>query len=400
MNGCNLKQLYESLGPRQCVGRLKEALGKGLLKPEQFSIRELAESFCGHNWVSRLNPKNLDRFSQVDVLEAGEAVDVTAFANITGQLLYSKIHEGWEQDGMIGDQLFETVSTQFDGEKIPGIGRIVDEGDDIRPGEPYPEAGFSEQYWETPSTKKIGEVVSVTKEAIYFDRTSLILKRAAEVGERVRFRKEKKQLACVAGITVTFPGGRTFNGNNHKWKGTTYNTYATAANAIGINSQASTELVDWTDVNEAEQLFNNLLDPDTGNPILIAPDTLIVMPPYLHTARRIQSATEVRVGDGASASTQTISSNPVTIKNVLSSRLLYKLIQDSGVTASNAKKWWFYGAPKKAFWYMENWPFTVVQAPLNSEKDFEQDIVLRWKASERGIPYVADPRCMTKMYDA
>ena len=33
---------------------------------------------------------------------------------------------------------------------------------------------------------------------------------------------------------------------------------------------------------------------------------------------------------------------------------------------------------------MENWPITVVQAPVNSEAEFIQDIVVRFKASERG----------------
>ena len=35
---------------------------------------------------------------------------------------------------------------------------------------------------------------------------------------------------------------------------------------------------------------------------------------------------------------------------------------------------------------MENWPITVTQSPPNSEADFSQDIVVRYKASERGPP--------------
>ena len=37
---------------------------------------------------------------------------------------------------------------------------------------------------------------------------------------------------------------------------------------------------------------------------------------------------------------------------------------------------------------MENWPITVTQAPSNSEAEFNQDIVLRFKASERGAAAV------------
>ena len=41
---------------------------------------------------------------------------------------------------------------------------------------------------------------------------------------------------------------------------------------------------------------------------------------------------------------------------------------------------------------MENWPITVVQAPTNSEAEFTQDIVVRFKASERGTAAIMEPR--------
>jgi hypothetical protein len=41
---------------------------------------------------------------------------------------------------------------------------------------------------------------------------------------------------------------------------------------------------------------------------------------------------------------------------------------------------------------MENWPITVVQAPVNSEAEFTHDVPFRWKASERGTAAVLDPR--------
>ena len=61
----------------------------------------------------------------------------------------------------------------------------------------------------------------VTREAIFFDRTHLVLQRAAEVGEVLGLNKEKRLLDLVIGAT-----------NNYKWKGTAYNTYyATRATA-------------------------------------------------------------------------------------------------------------------------------------------------------------------------
>lgn len=404
INGASIRGIWESVGPEECLERLGALLLSRRVNANDFSLREIAEAFCGPEWVRRLSPRNTSRYAHLSLREAGEGVDVTAFSNITGQIVYSEIHQGWDQAGLIGDQLFTTRPTAFDGEKIPGVGLISKEGADIRPGMPYPEAGLSEHYWETPSTTKQGEIVSVTKEAVYFDRTALVTERARGVGKRLRYRKEKKQLAVYAGITVTLDGGANFNGNNHKWNGTSYNTYATTTNAIGINSKASTPLTDWEDINVAEQLFNELTDPDTGNPIEVMPNTLVVMPARLYVAKRIQTATSVRSttpGYATSGSpVVTESDNPVTISKVLTSKLLRKLIVDSGVSAANADDWWFYGDPKQAFLYLENWPLTVVQAPPNSTAEFERDIVDRWKASERGTPYSKDPRYNVKMYNA
>jgi hypothetical protein len=407
--GQNLKSLYESLGPRQCVGKLSKLLKSGEIRPDDFSLRELAEAFCGEKWVHKLNEANVSSRGGFDVMEAGDAVDVSAFSNITGQIVYSKIHQGWNEVDAIGDELFETVKTNFDGEKIPGIGKISKDGYKVLPGQPYPELGFGEHYWQTPSTVKTGMIVSVTKEAIFFDRTSLILKRASEVGERLRYHKEKRQLAVYAGITITEDDGTSFaGGSSHVWNGNTYNTYSTSTQTNGVdniypNAVSGNVLADWTDIEAVWLLYQNQLAPDTGLPLTIRPDTLVVMPNYFFTAKRIASATEIRSGDiTTSPGTQTLSGNPLNgfLAKVLQSQLLYQLVVGSGVSAANAAKWFFYGQPKKAFWYMENWPLTVVQAPAQNTAEFERDVVARYKASERGVPWCADPRFNAKSYDS
>ncbi len=72
------------------------------------------------------------------------------------------------------------------------------------------------------------------------------------------------------------------------------------------------------------------------------------------------------------------------------SRLMYRRLLAAGV--SSPEKVWLLGDFKKAFAYMENWPITVTQAPQNSEAEFTQDIVVRFKASERGAAAVLNPR--------
>lgn len=381
LNYRELKRRYELDGADSTVEHLSESLREGHLKAEDFSIRDLAESLVpsGNQWVRMLDPRSS---GSVSLMEAGEGVDVSAFLNITGQVIYAKILEAYNQEAFVVSRLVQHIPTRMDGEKIPGIGRIADGVDEIGPGMPYPNLGFGEDYIETPSTSKRGFIVPVTKEAIFFDRTHLILSRAAEVGEVLGLNKEKRLIDLAIGVT-----------NNYKPKGVSQQTFATSGS--WINELAGNELVDWTNVDAAEQLFAEMSDPNTGEPILVNGTTVLVMPAYRHAAHRVFNAAEITY-TGASSPTATTAANPLGNYRVEESRLAYRRIVASGVVADDAKKWWLVGDFRKAFAYMENWPITVTQAPVNSEADFNNDIVLRFKASERGAAAVLNPRYIVK----
>ena len=372
-----LRRRYELDGAERTVEHLSEALTKGHLRPDDFSLRDLAEGLIpdGHHWVRMLDPRSA---GSVPLAEAAEGVDVTAFLNVTGQVIYAKILESYQQEAFVVSKLVDTIPTRLDGEKIPGAGGIGDEATEIHPGMPYPQVGFGEDYIETPATTKHGLIVPVTKEAIFFDRTNLVLSRAAEVGEVLGLNKEKRLLDLVLGVT-----------NNYKWKGTAYDTYQ--ATSPWSNVITDNALVDWTSVDTAEQLFAEILDPNTGEPVLAEPNTVLVMPAYRHAAYRIFKASEVSAATSDS-SLVTTSANPLRGYTVAHSRLAYRRLLAAGESAGDAKKCWFLGDFKKAFAYMENWPITVTQSPLGSEADFSQDILIRFKASERGAAAVLNPR--------
>jgi hypothetical protein len=381
LNYRELRRRFELDGTDKTVGHLSEALAEGHLKSEDFSIRDLAEALVpdGREWVRMLDPRSA---GSVSVLEGGDGIDVSAFLNVTGQVIHSKIIDAYNQEAFVVSKLVDSIPTRLDGEKIPGIGRISDQVEEVGPGMPYPHLGFGEDYIETPSTTKRGFIVPVTKEAIFFDRTHLILSRAAEVGEILGLNKEKRLIDLVIGAT-----------NNYKWKGTGYNTYQTSS--PWVNSISGNELVDWANVDAAEQLFADILDPNTGEPVLIRGTTLLVMPAYRHAANRIVNATQLTFSADGSP-TATFAPNPLSSFRVFDSRLAYRRIVATGVAAADAKKWWFVGDFRRAFAYMENWPITVTQAPLGSEAEFNNDIVLRFKASERGAAAVLNPRYVVK----
>jgi hypothetical protein len=375
--------MYRQDGPERTVRHLQEALTAGDLKPEDFSLRELAEATLSPERVRQMDPRQ----GGASLLEAGDGVDVSAFSNITGQVVQSKILEAYNQEAFVLSQLVETIPTRLDGEIIPGIGRISDDVAEVQPGMPYQSLGFSEDYIETPQTTKRGFIVPVTKEAIFFDRTHLVLQRAAEVGEVLGLNKEKRLIDLLIGST-----------NNYKWKGAAYNTYGSGKGGASTGPWANTmteELVDWTDVDAAEQLFAEILDPNTGEPVLIQATTVLVMPAYRHAAHRIFNAAEIKYASTGAATT-TVAANPLGNYTVVESRLAYRRLMAAGHDAAAAKKWWFIGDFRKAFAYMENWPITVTQSGPGSEAEFNQDIVVRFKASERGAAAVINPRFVVR----
>ncbi len=379
-----LKRMYEQNGPEKTVRHLQEALEQGELKPEDFSIRELAEATLSAERVRQMDPRQ----GGACLLEASDGVDATAFSNITGQVVQAKILEAYTQDAFALSRLVDTIPTRLDGERIPGVGRVSDDVAEVRPGMPYPNLGFAEDYIDTPQTTKRGFIVPITKEAVFFDRTHLILQRAAEVGEVLGLNKEKRLIDLLIGAT-----------NNFKWRGVAYNTYSTAGTGVAPDGDwcnaMTEELVDWTDVDAAEQLFADILDPNTGEPVLIQATTVLVMPAYRHAAHRVFNAAEVNY-NSAGSSTTTVAANPLGNYKVVESRLAYRRIMAAGQAAEDAKKWWFIGDFRKAFAYMENWPITVTRSPNNREAEFNQDIVVRFKASERGAAAVINPRYVVK----
>jgi hypothetical protein len=379
-----LKRMYDTSGPEKTVRHLQEALQQGDLRPEDFSIRELAEATLSPERVRQMDP----RHGGACLLEAGGGVDVTAFSNITGQIIQSRILEAYNQEAFVLSKLVETIPTRLDGERIPGVGRISDNVAEVQPGMPYPSLGFGEDYIDTPQTAKHGFIVPVTKEAIFFDRTHLILQRAAEVGEVLGLNKEKRLLDLLIGAA-----------NNYVWKGAAYNTYSatgtgTAPDGNWINVLTE-ELVDWTDVDAAEQLFAGILDPNTDEPVLVQATTALVTPAYRHAAHRIFNAAEIQY-TASGSSTMTVAANPLGNYTVVESRLAYRRLVAAGYSAAAAKKYWFIGDFRRALAYMENWPITVVQSPAGSEADFNQDIAVRYKASERGAAAVINPRYVVK----
>ena len=385
-----IKSDYDKLrkeGREQLVfDALESNIEDGSIKPREFNIKEcFLETVEGGSEMLR----SWSRGHEVNLMEAGNPTD--AFGRITERVIRGEVMEGSQDPAFLGDQLITTRPTDaYDGERLPGMTRLGNASEEVGIGQPFPETTFTEDYIDLPATVKKGNIVSLAKEHIMADRTALLLDRAREVGYWLGYDKELRIMNCVTGSD-----GATYKRRER-----------TAASVYGDNSgshdwdnlAASNALYDWTDIEAAELLFDAMTDPNTGEPILLMPNVILVPTALKHTARRIVSATQIEHVSGLfdnDAATgnednrlRTQSANTLDAYTILSSQLVKK------VTTSAST--WYIGDPKRAFQYRENWPVTVAQQGAGSESEFTKDIVMRFKASERGVCVPIEPRFMVK----
>ena len=382
LNYRQLKADYDLLRKERREGELfdtlESAIEDGDIKSRDFNVRECwEETVEGGSEVIRA----WRRGHESNIMEAG-GNPTDAFGRITERIIRGEVLESFADPAFVGDQVCTTRSTDaYDGERLPGMTRLGDASEEVGIGQPFPETTFTEDYIDLPATVKKGNIVSLAKEHVMADQTGLLLDRAAEVGYWLGYNKENRILGCVLGTDGSLYKRRERIGvqvydvstGDHDWVNTNANAF-----------------VDWTSIQTAEVLFDNMVDPNTGEPILIIADTLIMPTGLKHDARRVVNATNVTHQDRTVTTDRvgTDSANPLDPYNIVSSTLI------AAVTTNQTT--WFIGQPKRAFQYRENWPVTVSQQGAGSDDEFARDIVMKFKASERGVCVPVEPRYMIK----
>jgi hypothetical protein len=369
MNGVALKQLVESEGVGPVCNKLKTLLASGEVKPSDFSIKELWESLVGPCGQTLEFAQRAEGFVQMS--EA--AVDSTAFADITGQVLTGQVLEAYNMVGYIGDSLFTVRPSRQRTERTPGF-VLQDETDEVNEAEPYPESGLRDRYVSFTSGKKRGVLLSITEESIFFDETGVLLDRASGIGEFIRLDRETRMLNVFTGTT-----------NNYYPDGTATTIY----HADNSNLTTGNGLVDWTDIDACMQTMAAQTSPE-GKKIIVPVNTIVVPWALRATALRIIGATEIRqtsATSGAGSLIQTNGPNLVSSLVGATPRLVSSPLVDgySGTA-------WYLGAPKRAFLYREHWPFQSFRRRRETEDGWTKDIVEQFKFREWGTAHCRDHR--------
>lgn len=380
-----LRRQCELNGTTATVRHLHEALEKKHVRADDFSFRDLACAFMSEEWVRNLHPKS-GRFRYPT--EISESVRYSDFSDITGQIVFSKILEGYQDEQFAFQKEIPVVNTDIqDMEKIPGLGHIGDESLTVMEGEPYPDVGFSQDYIEVAAKTKRGMIVSLTKEAIFGDKTGLILPRVRKLGVYQGLNLEKR---CIDAVIDENAGAvsAVLGGHRYHWKGTSYATYQTSTPYDNVTT--SNGLLDWTDVENALLTIQAITDPFTGEPVSIMARDIIVTPQNYMTALRILNATDVRnhtTGYPTSGNVVEYSAaNPVSGMGfrVISSQLLAS-------RAATDTDWWI-GDLKGAVNRFVNWDIQTEEAGPNHPDAFRRDVVMQVKVAVKDAVSVIEPR--------
>lgn len=407
------------------------------LRPDEFSLQEMAEAIVGPAWRIFFNPTDqgsLNGFMRHKMLcesqypgdpralmeatgigvDPSAFLDINAFTSVTGGLIEVKILENFKSPEFIADYLAPAEPTKLNGQKIINAARIGAKGLRRNPNEPHARAQFGERYVTTPATRENALAVDITKEAVFYDLGTDLMRVAGDVGEWLGFQKDLDVIDCFIGVSSGVSGGSTTLANNFNYKGTAYTMYSATAQLGYTNQLAANGLTDWTSIESSWKQFVRATDPETSTRIYVRPDTILVNPAKVATAELICNAmrTERRT---AGSSTQSTAATlqiadtpgvPDIIKNlqVIWSPLVEQRCTDSGLaypgsggynglnlSQSNADLYWWHFQRGRPLKWMQNWPLTTWQFSGGQYEMLDKGIIATYGANERGVAAVVSP---------
>ena len=380
-----------SYGAEGTAKVLIEGLKRKDIRPDDFSVRSLFEALVPNGREIIQDGMTGGGFSTSanDLLEAG-VVTSSGFSRITGQIVYAKTLEYYEDEEYVFTKLIPEIMTpgNLDMEKIAGVSGVGNEVEVVGENAPYPGAGPVEDYIHAPAVKKRGQKVALTWEAVFSDRTGQLLQRAAEVGKFLGYDKETRIIDCIVDENAGAVSAAT-GGHRYFWRDTSYATYQTTS--PWDNVTASNAMVDWSDFEAAELTLSRIVDPNTGLPILIRPTHVFVTKQLEYTARYIISSTSLAINTGGYATSGT--PTRYELANFLPK---YTLVTSRILETRMATDTDWYLCNPKAWAYRVTIPLETIQAPDSHPDNFDRDVVQQWKCREMGAAFTMDPRLVTE----
>jgi len=364
-----LREHVENYGPQVMAERLVEGLTSGDLPWQRFSLRRMWEGFIGDvdDVPAIIRSGGLGASPLVEQVRAG------AFSDVTGHVLINRVLEGYNSYPSQLSKLVTSYPSDQRTETIVGF-TAGDGPADVPEGEEYPLSTMSDRAVEPPEPNKRGFAIPLTFEAVKFDQTGQVTSRAQANGNKIAEDREKHGIYSItdqAGYKCFYPkvGG----------KGTQTDLYRTAAAGAAwynksVTKSGTKDLTDWTDIQEAWLLFADMVD-ENGDPITVAPTTLLVPLALLPTAAQIVNATELRKSTDTAANIS-VSANAVMQAMGLGGITIVPSVYLDAIDAAD----WYIGDPKREFLERVIIPTGVEQVAGDPRRDIVTMFIARRKS--------------------
>lgn len=319
-----------------------------------------------------------------DAIGNQRAVTTAAFPILVGTTVVKAVNDAYEAVPVIGDQL---VTELEDSKAVTVIARIAADNKDqdrVKEGDDFPEVSVTEDTVEIGEWRN-GRILRITAEAIERNDLANIVERVNFLGDYAAKFVEKHTLKLVtdlhgSGSSAAAPYAYRPSGSGTAMFSATANTPGTRAPS-GTRYE-SNALADETDLTNARTRLKAMRD-DSGDPILIDPNALIVLVPeaLIETAYKIKNSELLPSAATWAVSTWGPKGQWAGWKPMVSNYL--------DLWSTNA---WYMGDPQKQFrrkWGLRMEYVTLgenTQAYLNSRIAFQARIA--WNCHIGAVDYV------------
>lgn len=261
------------LGYNVAANKIASLIEEKKLKPEDFSVREMYRTLVDPNMELQI----------ASAQAVTEAIQSSAFPNITTKVMTAAVIPAFELATTNVDMLISEDNAYHTGTNdVPGFS-AADVPRRRNEGFPYKETGLGEKYVSI-DTADIGQIIDITRETIFNDRTGQLLNRARNIGEylgQVKERQVIQTIEIIARTDLEESSVRAFVSMGTAI--TQSNFYSNDHSAVsGLDGQVN-DNIDVTDVSKLSTdgldntagLFDNFLD-EKSNKIAITPKVLLI----------------------------------------------------------------------------------------------------------------------------
>lgn len=353
----------KQVGYERAANRISELIDTKKLSVSDFSLREMYRSLVDPNF----------ELAHASAKSISEAIQSSAFPNITSKVMHSTVMPAYFFEiGNIPNLVTESDAYHAGSNDVPGF-TAADTPKMRREGFGYKETGMSEKY-ATIDCVDIGQIISLTREAIFNDRTGQLVTRAKEIGKYLAQARERMIIETIEVATRTDLEETTSRA--FVMMGTAIsasNFYNSDHSAVaGLDGQVN-DTVDVTDddtlssagLDAVANLFPAMLD-EKGSRISVKPKQLLVPTRYRRKAWQL-----------------TVSAGEYDTAN--NAENYFKGLYETYTSPYLSTAYYYYlgDFPKQLMWLWVWRPETEVQG-AGTDLAFERQIVLRMRTSMNG----------------